>query len=433
MGRIDIVNGAVVPGDGEQILEKTSVVIEDGFISEVPSVPYVSYNAYADRVIDAKGGLIIPGIINLHFHGGSTGPFFPYAWRRISDEKLLSALNTHLLQGTTTLLNLDGMALPSEVGFVNKIHPANIVPATLHTPKNLKAGETTAGWGLEERHKKFTAKEAVKEGAVAMGEIGSPATTFGAGEKGRKLGKRISARQANALNLAVEGGKDADIQRAVADMGVNLTVEQAKKLVYETTTMLVDASSDAIRESPEYANSLGIPALVHASIEVRDAVLDVSKKLGPRLVALHVNHTFTIEQALALARELKSNGNFVEIITADPYGARQLHTTPEVEYALFKEGLVDEIATDYIGGYHDAILLTIQKAVENGVITLPEGIKYATSNPAKIVPGVAPQRGMVAPGYIADLCIVDRNDVSKVKTVIIGGRVIVENGAIIGR
>ncbi len=32
--RIDIVNGSVVTGDGKSVLEKTSVISEDGFISE---------------------------------------------------------------------------------------------------------------------------------------------------------------------------------------------------------------------------------------------------------------------------------------------------------------------------------------------------------------------------------------------------------------
>ena len=110
--RIDIVNGSVVTGDGTSVLEKTSVIVEDGFISSLPQVQYIAYNADADRVINAKGGLIIPGLINIHTHGVSFGPFFPYAWKEMSKERILFNLDTHLLQGTTTVLNGDGFALP---------------------------------------------------------------------------------------------------------------------------------------------------------------------------------------------------------------------------------------------------------------------------------------------------------------------------------
>ena len=91
----------------------------------------------------------------------------------------------------------------------------------------------------------------------------------------------------------------------------------------------------------------------------------------------------------------------------------------------------DVIVTDYSGGYHDAILLLIKKAVEKGVITLPKGVQLATSNPAKFIKGLAPNRGLIEPGRCADLIIVDKNDISNVKYVIIGGKVVIENGIII--
>jgi len=151
--RIDVVNGSVVTGDGKTILENASVIIKDCVIAELPSVRYIPYNAYADKIISAKGGLIIPGVINIHAHGVSFGPFFPYAWKGISTERILANLNNHLLQGTTTILNNDGFALPCEVNAINKIHPVNVKMSTLHTPKNFRAAEVVAGDGLEEWHK----------------------------------------------------------------------------------------------------------------------------------------------------------------------------------------------------------------------------------------------------------------------------------------
>jgi imidazolonepropionase-like amidohydrolase len=427
--RIDIVNGSIVTGDGESFLENTSLIIKDGFIDDLPSVRYIPYNAYADRVIDAKGGLIIPGVINIHAHGISFGPFFPYAWKRLSKERVLNYLDTHLLQGTTTMLNNDGIALPSEVEAVNKIHPVNIRMCTLHTPKNIRAAEVISGDGIEDRHRRFTAEEAVALGAVALGEVGAPGTSYGTYEKGIKIGKVISAQHALALDKAVLAGDEHAIGSALVEAGLEeMTLDQAKKLVEETSVIPVQACCDAIRESVTYVRKLGIPVLAHSEPGMKDALLEVAKELGPQLIATHVNHSFTPDESVSFAKELKGLGATIEIITADSFGAKQVEASPEGTFALLKEGLVDVITTDFSGGYHDPILFVLQKAIEKEFITLSRAVQLATSAPARIIPGVAPNRGLVEPGKVADLCIVDGDDLSTVRYVIIGGRIVVEDG-----
>jgi len=430
--RTDIFNGSVVTGDGETILENASVVIKDCVIAELPSARYVPYNAYADKIINAKGGLIIPGVINIHAHGISFGPFLPYAWKGLSRERILANLDNHLLQGTTTILNNDGFALPCEVDAINKIHPVNVKTGTLHTPKSFRAAELVAGDGLEEWHKRFTAEEAVAAGAVALAEVGAPGTWHGTHEKGKKLGRVISANHALALNRAVLAGNEVKIRKVLAEAGLEkVTIDEAKKLVQETSIMPVEACCDAIKEGVSYMKRLDLPILVHAEPATKEAIIQVAEEAGPRLIALHVNHGFGIDESVALAKKLKSLGAHVDIITADSFGARQLESSLEGTFALLREGLADVITTDFCGGYHDPILLVLQKAVEEGVLTLPRAIQLATSAPAKIVPLVAPNRGLIEPGRVADICIVDRDDISKVRYVIIAGSVVVEDGRIL--
>ena len=430
--RIDIVNGTIIAGDGKSVLEGTSVIIEDGLIASLPRVRYIPYNAYADRVIDAQDGLILPGIINIHAHGISFGPFFPYGWKRLSDERIMGNLNTHLLQGTTTLLNGDGLALPSEVEAVNKMHPANVKTCTLHTPQNIRAGDVTAGQGIQDRHRRFTAEEAVRLGAVAIGEVGSPGTAYGTYEKGVKLGQPISAQHALALDKAVFSGNDDNIRKVLdeADIG-GMTMEEAWNLVHSTSVLPLEACCAAILESVAYVRKLDVPVLVHAEPSTMDAVLEAAKDLGPKLIAVHVNHTFSAGEAVRLAKQLRSYGSVVEIISADVFGARQVEASPEVTFALLKEELVDVITTDFSGGYHDPILLVLQRAVEAGILTLARAVHLATGAPAGVVPGVAPNRGLIEPGKVADLCIVEKDDLSKVRYVLIGGRLVVEEGRLI--
>ena len=430
--RIDIVNGSVVTGDGKTVLENTSVTVKDCVIAELPKVSYIPYNAYADEVINARGGYIIPGIINIHAHGVSFGPFFPYAWKGLSADRILANLDNHLLQGETTILSTDGFPLPYEVDAINKIHPMNVKMCTNHTPKSLKAAELIAGEGLTEWNRKFSAEEAVAAGAVAFGEVGSPGTAYGTAEKGRKIGRPIPAQYAEALDNAVTSGDDAEIGKVLAEAALKeLTIAEAKKLVEETSIIPIQSCCDAIRESASYVKKMGVPVLVHSEPGMKEAILEVAKEVGPKLIALHTNHGFTLDGSLKLARELKNLGSIVEIVTADSFGAKQLKKNPEITFALLKEGLVDVITTDFIGGYHDPILLVLQKAIEAGILTLPQAIQMATTAAARVVPGVAPNRGLIQPGKAADLCVVDKDDISKVRYVIIAGRIVVEDGRIV--
>lgn len=430
--RIDIVNGSIVTGDGNSFLENTSVIVEGCIISELPKVRYVPYNAYADKVINARGGLIIPGVINIHAHGVAFGSFQPWALPGLSTERLLFNLNNHLLQGTTTIMNTDALSFPWEIEAINKIHPVNVKMATMHTPAHVKAAELTLGHQVEERRKKFTAEEAVKLGAVALGEVGSPGTAYGTNEKSLRLGKVISARHALALDKAVLAGDEAVIGKVLAEAGLEeVTIGEAKKLVEDTSVIPVAACCDAIRDSVNYVKKLGLSVLAHAEPGMKEALLEVAKEIGSKLIAVHVNHSFTPEEMVNFAKELKGLGATIEIITADSFGARQVEPSPEGTFALLKEGLVDVITTDFSGGYHDPILLVLQKAIEKGIITLPRAIQLATSAPARIIPLVAPNRGIIEPGRVADLCIVDREDIAKVRHVIIGGRTVVEDGRIV--
>ncbi len=430
--RLDIVNGNIVPGDGKSYLENTSVIIKDCLIVDLPRVRHIPYNFQADGYIDAKGGLIIPGVINIHTHAIAFGTQQPWGLGGFSKERLLFDLNNHLLQGETTILNTDGLCLPCEIEAINKLHPANVKMTTSHTPKNIRASEITLGHKVEEWRRNFTAEEAVAFGAVALGEVGTPGTSYGTAEKTARLGKVISAQHALALDKAVVANDEAAIRQVLAEAGLEkLTTTKARKLVEETSILPVAACCDAIRESTSYVKKLGVPVLVHAEPGMKNALLDVAKELGPKLIAVHVNHSFSRDESVSFAMELKRLGATIEIITADSFGAKQVEVSPENNFALLKEGLVDAVSTDFSGGYHDPILLVLQKAIEKGVITLPKAIQLATSNPAKIIPGVAPNKGLIEPGRVADLCIVDKDDIAKVRHVIIAGRVVVADGRII--
>ncbi|MDG6995120.1 MAG: amidohydrolase family protein [Nitrososphaerota archaeon] len=102
-----------------KILERATIVVEDGKIVEVSERPSGGYKA--DRVIDGRGKLAIPGLVNVHVHtdetlGMNTVPdtishipwferwILPYYESQTSDDRYWSAVLSHMLMlksGTT--------------------------------------------------------------------------------------------------------------------------------------------------------------------------------------------------------------------------------------------------------------------------------------------------------------------------------------------
>ena len=426
-----IVNGTLIVGDGETIIPEGSLILDDEIIRQVVPLKYIAYSV-SDHVIDARGGYVLPGVINTHAHGLTTGPFFPYAYPPLSWERVNENLDTHLRNGTTTILDLDGFNTPWEVDLANKRHPMRVKTATSHTPLNVKASKLINGKGLKEKHLRLTPEEMAKAGAVAIGEIGSPGTLYATSEMRARLGKEISIPQAGAIIRTFQGNLKpgrSEIKEMISEWELEgiIDVDDAEELYRDCYERPLKASQDAILEAIEYSKKLNLPASLHNSPQTKDEVLAAAKELGPMMIALHTNYMFNSEEALELAKEIKRYGGWVEVITGDMLGAKQQYKTTEGTFMLLREGVVDLISTDFSGGYADPILYFIDVAVKEGVIGLAQGVAMCTWNPAKAIPGVAVDRGVLEEGKIADICITEPGNLSRVRCVLIGGEIVFNN------
>jgi imidazolonepropionase-like amidohydrolase len=444
--RLILTNGNVVTGDGRTIIENSSVVIEDEYIVETRKIRYIPFDT-ADKIVDAKGGYILPGIINHHTHGASFGPFMPHAQKRLSKERVISNLNGHLMEGTTTLLNCDGLTTMAEVEATKKHHPINLKTSTAHTPKNIETAEMADGTGLSTVHRQTTAEYMIELGVPALGEIGLGRVLAGHGTDQyalpkaikEKTGKNITQDEARALREAVLGKLSSQVStspdetcKALEQIGLkgSLSNVDVRKLVDDVVLKAINVAHQAMMEAGEFAKKLHVPVVMHNAPASKETILEVAKEIGPMLIASHCNEpSFEEQEALVVARQLKKYGAWLDAVSV----LQEHLTISEMSLSFFEEGLVDLISTDFRGGYHDSILLFIEKALKKGVVELPQAIAMATSNVARAIPRLAPRRGLIAPGMVADVAIVDADHVSKVDTVVINGRVIVEEGKLSSR
>jgi dihydroorotase-like cyclic amidohydrolase len=252
----------------------------------------------------------------------------------------------------------------------------------------------------------------------------------------RRTGVTITPRQADALKVAVLGRhiRAASFDRAAveealvgAGLAGTLSVDDVREIVSGIVLPAFDIALDGLAEAADQASRAGVPVLVHNAAASMRQVAAIART-DVRLIAGHSNHSsFEAREALRHAEQLKELGATVDVSTLDTFGARRLTDGPELLYAMFEAGLVDTISTDYAGGHHDPILLAVDRATKAGVVRLPAAIAMATANVTDAVPGVAPRRGRVIPGAVADLVLTDPVDLSRVHTVMIGGATVVRD------
>jgi alpha-D-ribose 1-methylphosphonate 5-triphosphate diphosphatase PhnM len=128
------------------------------------------------------------------------------------------------------------------------------------------------------------------------------------------------------------------------------------------------------------------------------------------------------DDAARRARAVRQKGAWVDVMSGDAFSTREFHPTPEVTFRLLSEGLVDLISTDYAGGFWDPMLFVVDKAHEAGAIKLEEGVRLMTSAPADAIPRLAPDRGRIAPGAVADVVLTEPGRLSEVRAVFVSGR-----------
>lgn len=446
MGRVVIRNGLVVNGDGRTLSEAASLVLEGDRVEAIlHGEAALGRFESAERVIEAAGKVIMPGVINNHAHGVAVGPFQPNAQVALPRERVLSNLDDHLLEGSTTLLSVDGFITPEEVVAMGRLHSLTLKSATSNTPHAREAAEIVDGAGLTDYHRACDADRALDRGAIALGEIGSGFTLAGGGQDyvcipaaiKQATGREVTPLQAGEIKIAVLGRYGTagccdpeQLRRALTGAGLAnlLNLEQARELIERTVLPSFDAALAGMREAGAVARRRGVALIGHSSAPTRQVLLELAEQ-GTRLVAGHSNHpTFTVEEAVETARALRRLGATIDVATLDTFGARRLVSGPDLLFAMFRAGVVDTVSTDYAAGFHDGILLCLERALAADVLDLARAVRLATANVADAVPGLAPNRGRLSPGLVADVVITARHALSQVDTVLIGGEVVVEQG-----
>jgi len=392
----------------------------------------------------------MPGMINHHQHGVTFGPMFASGCENYGREFIMNHLDRSLLQGHTTVLNVDGFVTMDEVEETQRHHPIRIKTATTHAPVNLRAGELCDGKGLTQKHRQMSIEKMFSQGAVCIGEVGGGHTLGGGGQDYLYIpravkeakGKEIDYLQARAMKLSVLGRYieetyyDRDRVAAAlkeAKLDGFLTPEETRDIVYKTTLSSVKVALDGYREAADLARKLNVPLMIHNAPTSKHIVHEIARMNLPTLIACHSNYLFTTDECVENGKFLKQfPGVVLDAAVHDPFGAKKLVATPDNLFAFYANDLVDIVSTDFAAGSSDSMLEGIQHAaLEKKLVGFAKAVAQGTSKVAEVLPLLAPNLGVLKKGFGADIVVTAYPEIKSVERVYIGGKLAAKDGKVI--
>jgi alpha-D-ribose 1-methylphosphonate 5-triphosphate diphosphatase len=389
-GRLILTGGTVVTPDA--VHEQGSVVIEGEQIAAVEPRVYPAGQSRSERVIDVRGGMILPGIICLHNDGiekaihPRPNANFPRAFAMITYDRALA-----------------------NVGITTQFHAVSFLS--------------------------LIAKQRTIESAVDQSHTIHAFAASGDGSLDHYVLFRCDVRQPESLDTILECIEDAPVRLVsmndhVPGQGQYRDIEKYFEQIkpYMPATMKTDdegmaqwlADRSHFKESTEYLveltyNRLAIEARRHDFTLVShddDTVekVEVMQRLGCRMAEFPV----TIEAARR-AREL---GMHVSVGAPNVVRGGSL-TGNASAMELASLGLVDILIADY---HAPSMLYAALRLHREGIATLPRAIAMISRNAATVAS--LHDRGALLPGLRADVIVARMvGDVPAVTHHIVAGNV----------
>ena len=378
-----LIKGGRVIDPENKLDEICDILIEECRISKVAK----NIKTEADKVIDAKNKIVIPGLVDMHVHLREPG--------REDKETVLSGTKAALKGGITSLL-----AMPNTTPAIDSVENIQLLKGIIKNTACANvfiAGSITKARLGEELSDIVALK---KEGAVAITDDGSSVDSEDLMLEALKKAKRDNM-------LVICHSEDKSLSNhGVVNSGLTATRLGLRGITKES-------EYKRIERDIKLAERAGAPIhIAHVSCKESVSIIAAAKKKGIKVTCETAPHYFALSEEAVLNYDSNMKMN-------PPLRGKE-------DVAAIKEGLrsgvIDAIASDHaphtenekeieferaefgVTGLETELAVSITELIHPRILDWPELLLKMSVNPAKIL-GL--EKGTLSVGACADIVILD--------------------------
>jgi dihydroorotase len=377
-----IKNGRVIdPANNLDVIR--DVLIEKGSISKVAE----GISATGTRVIDARGKIVMPGIIDMHVHLREPG--------REDKETVATGTDAALRGGVTTVL-----AMPNTTPTMDTAASVKILKDIITNTARINVlicGSITDG----RMGKKVVDSAALKKaGVVALSDDGASVDSSGV------MQEALQKARLSKLPVLCHCEDKALSGHGVVNRGFISTRLGLRGISKESEFTRVSRDIELARKT-------GAPVhIMHVSCAESVDIIAKAKKKGVKVTCETAPHYFALTQEAVLDYDTNMKMNPPLRTRADVAAIK----------AGLKSGVIDVIASDHaphtenekdiefdraefgVIGLETTLSVSVTELVHTGVLNWSEIVRKLTVNPARIL-GL--DRGTLTAGAPADVVVID--------------------------
>ena len=371
--------------------EVLDILIENGKIKKIGQIN----NEKDFEVIDAKGYIVCPGLIDVHVHFRDPG--FTYK------EDILSGAKSAARGGFTTVVCMANTKPVVDnvqtLQYINEKSKEAIINV-------LQLGSITKGFEGKEL---TNFEELLKNGAVGFSDDGLPLmdtdVLYKAMEKAKELDIPISLHEEDPKFIKKSGVNDGEIAKKLGlDGGAKICAENI--MVSRDCMLALDTGAKV--------------SIQHISSGVAVETVRFAKSLGAKVYAEASPHHFTLTEEDVLKHgslakmnpPLRTKKDKQMIIEGLKDNTIEIIATDHAPHTIEEKNQPFELCPSGIIGLETSLALGITSLVKENHLSLMNLLEKMTINPAKLY---NLNRGYIEEGAIADILIFDDNEQWQVK------------------
>ena len=377
-----IKNGRVVDPVNDTDKEQ-DVLLKDSKIFKVAK----NIKEKADQVIDARGKIVMPGIVDMHVHLREPG--------REDKETVLSATKAGLKGGVVSML-----AMPNTQPAIDSIDNIKLLKSIIK--KSAQANVFISGTITVGRlgRELTSISDFKKEGVLAITDDGSSV------DDKELLLKALTEAKENKVLTICHCEDKALSHNGVVNLGFTSTISGLRGIPNEVEYKRVERD---IKIAEKAGASIHI---AHVSCKESVDIIARAKKKGIHVSAETAPHYFSLDETALLGYDTKMKINPPLRNKDDVVAIRE----------GLKSGVIDVIASDHAPhtdsekdiefdhaefgtiGLETELAVSITELISSGLLNWPGLVKKLTYNPSRIL-GL--DKGTLKEGSAADIIIVD--------------------------